>query len=169
MPTAASAARSVPPSTTGRVKRGGHLTAAGSISRCWSAGNVRLYRLPAAGGQPEVIVGDRGAAGNWSVAKDGSVAYAFASPGDLAQLYLKRPGQPPRKLTDLNAEVLAGKSIADVESFNFISNDNTYEIEAFLTKPMGMTAGSRHPLIVNIHGGPHAQQGPAFQIGRAHV
>ncbi len=127
-------------------------------------GSVRLYRLPAGGGQPELVVGDRGAVGGWSVAKDGAVAYAFTGLGDMAQLYLKRPGQAARKLTDLNAEVLAGKQRAEVESFTFISNDNKYEVEAFLTKPLGMTTGSRHPLIVNIHGGPHGQQGPAFNF-----
>ena len=71
---------------------------------------------------------------------------------------------PVKKLTDLNAQALAGKQIAEVESFTFISNDNKYEVEAFLTKPLGMTASSKHPLIVNIHGGPHGQQGPAFNF-----
>jgi dipeptidyl aminopeptidase/acylaminoacyl peptidase len=64
----------------------------------------------------------------------------------------------------LNAEALAGKEIAEVEPFTFISNDNKYEVEAFLTKPLGMTAPSKHPLIVNIHGGPHGQNGPAFNF-----
>src|SRR2546429_2407283 len=52
----------------------------------------------------------------------------------------------------------------EVESFTFLSNDNKYEVEAFLTKPLGMTAKSKHPLIVNIHGGPHGQNGPAFNF-----
>src|SRR5256885_12211234 len=34
---------------------------------------------------------------------------------------------------------------------------------SFLTKPLGMTATSKHPLIVIIHGGPHGQNGPAFR------
>lgn len=127
-------------------------------------GNVRLYRLPVSGGKPEIIVGDRGVVGAWSVAKGDTIAYTFASPTDLAQLYLKKGSEPARKLTDLNKDVLAGKSIAEVESFTFVSNDNKYEVEAFLTKPLGMTSGSKHPLIVVIHGGPHGQQGPAFNF-----
>ncbi|HSB10878.1 MAG TPA: S9 family peptidase [Blastocatellia bacterium] len=127
-------------------------------------GNVRLYRLPVAGGQPDVVVSDRGSVGAWSVAKNNAVAYAFASPADLAQLYLKDGAAQKRKLTDLNSQVLAGKQIAEVESFTFISNDNKYTVEAFLTRPIGMTATSKHPLIVNIHGGPHGQQGPAFNF-----
>jgi dipeptidyl aminopeptidase/acylaminoacyl peptidase len=126
-------------------------------------GHVRLYRLALSGGQPEVIVNGRGTVGAWSVTKQ-SVAYAFASPSDLAQLYLANADGTSRKLTDLNAQVLAGRQLGEVESFTFISNDNKYEIEAFLTRPLGMTANSKHPLIVVIHGGPHGQQGPAFNF-----
>jgi len=127
-------------------------------------GQVRLYRQPVTGGQPQVVINDRGTVGSWSVAKDNSVAYAFSSPADLAQLYLRSGSAVAKKLTNLNAEVLAGKQLAEVESFTFISNDNKYTIEGFLTKPLGMTATSKHPLIVNIHGGPHGQQGPAFNF-----
>lgn len=128
-------------------------------------GIVRLYRLPVAGGEPEPVVSDRGAVRSWSVGKAGTVAYSFHSPEDLPELYLKTGGAA-KKLTDLNAQVLAGKPIAQVEPFSFISNDNKYEVEAFLTRPLGMgrsaETGAKHPLIVNIHGGPHGQDGPPF-------
>lgn len=127
-------------------------------------GNVRLYRMPIAGGQPEVVVNEGGSVGAWSVANNNAIAYSFASPADLAELYVKSATAQTRKLTNLNSDVLAGKQIAEVESFTFISNDNKYTVEAFITKPLGMTAASRHPLIVNIHGGPHGQQGPAFNF-----
>jgi dipeptidyl aminopeptidase/acylaminoacyl peptidase len=125
-------------------------------------GSNHLMRLPISGAKAEYVVKDTGSVGGWSVAKDGTIAYGFASPKDLSELYLKTGNGAPRKLTDLNADVLAGKQIAEVESFTFVSNDNKFEVEAFLTKPLGMTATSKHPLIVNIHGGPHGQNGPAF-------
>ncbi len=90
--------------------------------------------------------------------------YAFTSPTDQAELYVRRGAGPARKLTDLNSAVLAGKPIAEVESFTFVSNDNRFEVEAFLTKPLGLAASGKYPLIVNIHGGPHGQQGPAFNF-----
>jgi dipeptidyl aminopeptidase/acylaminoacyl peptidase len=127
-------------------------------------GSNHLVRLPIAGGQPEYVVMDIGAVGSWSVGKNGAIAYAFTPPHDAAQLYYKAGNTAARKLTDLNKELLAGKPIADVESFTFVSNDNRFEVEAFLTKPIGMTATSKHPLIVEIHGGPHGQNGPAFNI-----
>jgi dipeptidyl aminopeptidase/acylaminoacyl peptidase len=134
-------------------------------------GSNHLLRLPVSGGKPEYVVKDAGVVASWSVGKNGAVAYAFTSPRDASELYYKS-GAASRQLTDLNHEVLAGKPIADVEPFTFVSNDNRFEVEAFLTKPIGMTDTSKHPLIVVIHGGPHGQNGPGFffknQVYAAH-
>jgi dipeptidyl aminopeptidase/acylaminoacyl peptidase len=123
-----------------------------------------LVRLPIGGGQPEYIVKDAGGVGSWSAGKNGAIAYSFTTPRDASELYYKSGTAAARKLTDLNQEVLTGKTIADVEAFTFVSNDNRFDVEAFLTKPIGMTATSRHPLIVSIHGGPHGANGPAFNF-----
>jgi dipeptidyl aminopeptidase/acylaminoacyl peptidase len=127
-------------------------------------GSIHLVRVPVSGGEPEYIVKETGGVGDWSVGKNGVIAYAFTSPRDAPQLYLKSGAAAPRKLTDLNQELLAGKPLAEVESFTFASNDNHFDVEAFLTKPIGMTATSKHPLIVVIHGGPHGQNGPVFNF-----
>jgi dipeptidyl aminopeptidase/acylaminoacyl peptidase len=127
-------------------------------------GNVKLYRQPAAGGKPEPVVNEPGTVGSFSIGRGGAVAYAFTSPSDMAQLYLKEGAGPARKLTNLNAELMSDREIAPVESFTFISNDNKWEVEAFLTRPLGMTKDSKHPMIAVIHGGPHGQQGPAFTL-----
>ncbi len=127
-------------------------------------GNVKLYRLPISGGKPEVVVGSRGIVGSWSLAQNGVLAYSFASPSDLAQLYRKNPRQTAKALTTLNVELLDGKLLGEVEAFSFISHDHAYQIEAFLTKPAVLNSALKHPLVVNIHGGPHSQHGPAFQF-----
>ena len=55
-------------------------------------GQVRLYRAPMSGGKPEVDRRTSAAAvGSISTAKD-VVAYTFASPSDLAQLYVAGGG-----------------------------------------------------------------------------
>jgi dipeptidyl aminopeptidase/acylaminoacyl peptidase len=127
-------------------------------------GNNVLMRLPASGGTAQYVVKERGGVFSFSVSKDGGLYYTYSSPSDLPQLYQKTGSGAPKKLTDLNADVLAGKQLGEVESLTFISNDNKFEVEAFLTRPIGMTASSKHPLIVNIHGGPHGQNGPAFSF-----
>src|SRR4029077_20048974 len=105
-------------------------------------GSIHLMRLAISGGKPEYVVKESGSIANWSLSKDGALAYGFASPRDAAELFLKSGDGAPRKLTDLNAELFAGKKLAEVEAFTFVSNDNKFEVEAFLTKPLGMTATS---------------------------
>ena len=102
--------------------------------------------------------------GSWSVGKGGYVlAYGLHSTGDFGELYLKL-GASTRQLTNLNAELLADRQVAEVESVVFLSDDAKYEVEAYLTKPLAIAPGSKHPLIVNVHGGPHGANGPAFDL-----
>ena len=68
-------------------------------------------------------------------------------------------------MTDLNADVLRGKRLAEVESFTFVLERQQVRgrgVSDQAGRPAPTTA--KHPLIVNIHGGPHGQQGPAFNF-----
>ncbi|PYR26199.1 MAG: hypothetical protein DMF98_09720 [Acidobacteria bacterium] len=112
---------------------------------------------------PERVVTDQGTVGSFSASKN-TIAYAFSSTTDQAQLYVIDGSAAPRKLTDLNTAVLGSKRLGEVESFTFVSNDNKFEVEAILTKPVGVSTTGKYPLIVNIHGGPHGQQGAAFNF-----
>ncbi len=149
------------------------------------SGSVGLHRvsIPEKGKfePPEAVVVSPGRVGAWSIAKSapGSVgaggaaagpsissdseghtlAYAFSSPTDLAQLFVASTGTTATQLTHLNAELLDNRQIAEVEDMTFASFDGL-EVQAFLTHPLGRTAGSRHPLITMIKGGPHGQRGP---------
>ncbi|MCC7177485.1 MAG: S9 family peptidase [Acidobacteria bacterium] len=140
-------------------------------------------RGPAAG-TPRVstIVGGRGGVGAFSVGK-GRVAYAFSATGSPSELFTvdvagaeapalrtpapalqagSAPHAQPVQVTTLNQALLGSRGLAEVEAFTF-SNEGL-EIEAFLTKPAGAASAkpASVPLIVMIHGGPHGQQGPAF-------
>ena len=125
-------------------------------------GHNRLLRQPVEGGKPEVVVGAAGSVGAWSVAPGDVVAYTFHTSQDLPQLYL-RAASSEKRLTELNAGVLASRQIAEVETINFLSFDNT-PVEAFLTRPLRLDVETRHPMIAMIKGGPHGQQGPAFNL-----
>lgn len=126
-------------------------------------GSSRLARVALAGGQPEILVNEPGTVGSFSVGKSGEIAYAFATPKDMPELYF-RDGSGAQAVTSLNSDILSGKQIAEVEPFTFTSNDNKFDVEAFLVKPVGMTSSGKYPLIVELHGGPHGQNGPAFQF-----
>jgi dipeptidyl aminopeptidase/acylaminoacyl peptidase len=126
-------------------------------------GEVHLYRSPVPGGKPEAVVKERGSVGSFSTHGD-LLAYTLSTPNDQAELYLKSGEGPAKRVTDLNHDALAGKSAEPVEAFSFVSNDNKWTVEAFLTYPVDFRADKKYPLIVNIHGGPHGQQGPAFNF-----
>jgi len=129
-----------------------------------SKGSTTLHRMKADGKGDEVVVrppGDRGDVTAFSIGRNGQVIASISSAGDLAELYLVQSGKMTA-LTSFNREVLEHKTIAPVEAYSFHSIDGL-PVEAFLTKPvLSGGAGDRHPLIVMIHGGPHGQQGPAF-------
>ncbi|MGA2263727.1 MAG: S9 family peptidase [Acidobacteriota bacterium] len=125
-------------------------------------GSVHLYRLRVAPGQPapEVVIGGVGSVGSWSSSADGTIVHSLNTPGDLPQLYMLKGGAETQ-LTNLNSEVLSGKTRAAVESFQFPSFDGL-NVEAFLTKPAILESGKKYPMIVMMHGGPHGQQGSMF-------
>jgi len=126
-------------------------------------GSSHLYRVPVAGGRPEVVISDAGHVGDYSLAKGGKLAYTFSPPNDMSELFVRSPGAPVRKQV-FNQDLFSDKDIAPVESYTFLSNDNKWEVEAFLTKPLGWRPDGRYPLIVNIHGGPHGANGPSFNF-----
>jgi dipeptidyl aminopeptidase/acylaminoacyl peptidase len=138
-------------------------------------GSVHLLRIPVSpagvAGTPQVVVNDLGWVYEFSAGKAGQIAYGLTTTKDMAELYVRSGATAPRKLTDLNAAILTGKQIASVDSVVAISNDNTFDVESFLVLPVGLAVNPRdtspakkYPLIVEIHGGPHGQNGPAFEF-----
>lgn len=123
-------------------------------------GRSTLYRFPVTTGAPTSAISGR-RVGAWSVDANGQIAFAYSTPSEPGALALSNAGAAPTTLLALNASVLADRAIAPVEALTFKAKDGL-EVEAYLTLPLGRTATSKHPLIVNIHGGPHGAQGPDF-------
>lgn len=124
-------------------------------------GSTFLYRVGADDRGLMAVLKDRGLVSGFSIAPRQTVAYAFQSPSTPADVFVKRGAEPVRQLTRLNAELLAGRDVSVPEAFQFASFDGT-RVQGFLTPPLGRDPGRKYPVIVNIHGGPHGQQGPAF-------
>jgi dipeptidyl aminopeptidase/acylaminoacyl peptidase len=125
-------------------------------------GSTKLVSVGLAGSGAATLVGERGSIGAFAVGK-GALAYALTTPASPAELYLaSEDGTNPKPVSSLNQPLLADRQIADVESLSF-TNDGL-SVEAFLTIPPAAPTAKPGsvPLIVMIHGGPHGQQGPAF-------
>jgi dipeptidyl aminopeptidase/acylaminoacyl peptidase len=67
----------------------------------------------------------------------------------------------PRRLTDMNAELFDELTLAPPEEIWYPSFDGR-KIHALVQKPVDFDPSKKYPLILNIHGGPHAAYGHTF-------
>jgi len=75
--------------------------------------------------------------------------------------YSLRKTQPITKLTNVNADVLDGIRLGKVEEVWYTSTGGT-RVQGWLIKPPGFDPSKKYPLIMEIHGGPHAMYNVAF-------
>jgi dipeptidyl aminopeptidase/acylaminoacyl peptidase len=85
-------------------------------------------------------------------------------PGDIITFNLKTPDRI-QQLTDVNADVLAGKKIGDQEEIWYTSVDN-FKIQGWIVKPPDFDPSKKYPLMLEIHGGPHSMYNVGFSFSR---
>jgi len=131
-------------------------------------GETRVARVGLDGSIRTVAEGLSGAdfdrpytGGSFSIARDGAIALAGGSATRPPDVVLVRGGAR-RQLTRLNAELLDGKRLGEVRRIALASSFDQRPIEAWITLPPEHRDGQRHPLILEIHGGPFAAYGPHF-------
>jgi dipeptidyl aminopeptidase/acylaminoacyl peptidase len=90
----------------------------------------------------------------------GTLASAHA-PGDIVAFDVSRP--EPRRLTEVNADVLAGRKLGEVEEIWYTSVDGL-RVQGWIVKPPDFDPSRRYPLILTIHGGPHSMYNGAFNF-----
>jgi dipeptidyl aminopeptidase/acylaminoacyl peptidase len=81
-------------------------------------------------------------------------------PQDVVKYSLKGPAQVSR-LTDVNADLLAGKQLAKTEEIWYSSSGNT-KVHGWIVKPPSFDPAKKYPLILEIHGGPFSMYSVAF-------
>jgi dipeptidyl aminopeptidase/acylaminoacyl peptidase len=99
--------------------------------------------------------------GQFSVGKGGVIAFTDSTPDHPADLSVWRGGKVQR-LTDLNAGLFAGKTLAKVEPLPVKSSYDGKPIGAWIVTPPDFDPSKKYPLILEIHGGPFAAYGPTF-------
>ncbi len=100
----------------------------------------------------------------YSLANDGTFAFVLSSaesPGDIA---VGRRGDPARRLTDVNSDVLGHKQQAELEEIWFESSHDGRQVQGWILKPPGFDPTQQYPLILEIHGGPFAAYGPRWDV-----
>ncbi|MFN0122657.1 MAG: S9 family peptidase [Blastocatellia bacterium] len=83
-------------------------------------------------------------------------------PGDIAAGSLNK--SELKTLTAVNADIMAGKTLGQVEEIWYNSSKDNRKIQGWIVKPPGFDPAKKYPLVLEIHGGPHANYGDRFDL-----
>ncbi|MEM1448823.1 MAG: S9 family peptidase [Planctomycetota bacterium] len=102
-----------------------------------------------------------------SLGRDGA-AYGVLStphePGDVVRLEPRGDGRPGfERLTAVHDDLLERVTLGEVEEIRYASSDGL-EIQGWIVKPPDFDPSQKYPLILQIHGGPHAMYGVRFDF-----
>ncbi len=100
--------------------------------------------------------------GAYSVADNGTVAFTLGDAAHPTDVAVVKAGGAPRRLTALNQDLFAGKTLAKVEHMSVASSYDKQPVDAWVMTPPGFDPSRKYPMILEIHGGPFAAYGPSF-------
>lgn len=89
------------------------------------------------------------------------VAMTLSTPTSIGDLFLIQDSGSPKQLTRINEGLFSQLRMSEPEEITYTSFDGK-SIQAWVQKPPGFDPKKKYPLILNIHGGPHAAYGYAF-------
>lgn len=91
--------------------------------------------------------------------KTQSFILGISTPTNPCDFYLKK-NEELTPLTDANREFLDDVFLSEPEEFTF--HRNGFDIQGWIMRPYGFKEGEKYPLILEVHGGPHAMYGQTF-------
>ncbi len=132
-------------------------------------GVTKLGRVSANGGRVSTVLAGIGGtdlgrpyvSGGYSVNAGGRYVATITNPrrpGDLAI----SAGGSARRITALNEDVLATKTIPDAEHIQVRSSADGRPVDGWIVRPPNFDPSRRYPLLLEIHGGPFQAYGPVF-------
>jgi dipeptidyl aminopeptidase/acylaminoacyl peptidase len=125
-------------------------------------GSLGVYRVGAGGGPvTRIVSGERVVTGFSLSRDDAAVAFVASEPDSPAEVFVAgTDGGAERRLTNVNREWTCEVALGRPERFRFERAGMT--VDAWIMKPVGFEPERRYPLLLNVHGGPHAQYGYPF-------
>jgi dipeptidyl aminopeptidase/acylaminoacyl peptidase len=122
--------------------------------------NLRLLDLSS--GSFTDVTPPKGEAFSCTISHDGSrVAYLYSDFMHPADVYIAGVnGGTPRRLTNVNGAYLASVTLSQPQEFD-VKDPAGFTVQAWFMPAIG-GSGSKHPTLLNIHGGPETQFGDTF-------
>ncbi|HET7619237.1 MAG TPA: S9 family peptidase [Vicinamibacterales bacterium] len=123
-----------------------------------SEATADLYRVPFAGGTPEMVASG-GAIGDVSLARQSMIVSksSMTAPAELFRV----AGQDLQAITHENDAWLKQVNMNPPESLT-VSGAGGTPVQYWLIKPPSFDAGAKHPVVFLIHGGPQGDWGDAW-------
>lgn len=126
-------------------------------------GVANLQRIDAATGAIAPVTTGNQEVMAYSASRDASAAAVLVSTptriGDLERLDLATGART--RLTDLNAALFSELTLTEPEEIWYTSFDGK-RVQTWVQKPPDFDPAKKYPVILNIHGGPHAAYGYTF-------
>lgn len=102
--------------------------------------------------------------GQFAVNSKGEIAFTQGVTDRPADLVLRSRKGKVKTITALNEDIFAHKALASVSAITVKSSVDQRDIEGWIALPPNFDANKKYPLILEIHGGPHAAYGPNFSL-----
>ncbi|MGI8553890.1 MAG: S9 family peptidase [Dehalococcoidia bacterium] len=127
-------------------------------------GAFHLFSVPVSGGKPHKVVGGGERTILSALAgRDGSRLALQLSRFDLpsAIVVVSADGTSEQQVTHLNEDLMHVAPLSAPEPLTFKGEDGG-EFEGWLIRPVNYREGTRYPMLLDVHGGPHGAWGPGF-------
>jgi acylaminoacyl-peptidase len=127
-------------------------------------GSCNLYEVPVRRGKPQPrLVGDHVVIGMSRTAAAGRAALVIGTaldPADVFTLDVDNPHDEPRRITNVNRQVLSKIRLSTPEPVACRRTGHT--VHGWVIRPPGFSAKRKYPMVLQIHGGPYGQYGHTF-------
>ncbi len=98
-----------------------------------------------------------------SLSNGGVAAGTFSAPQVTTNAATVSTRGDVRMLTDLNADILGDVTLGEIEEINYTTPDGT-DVQGWILYPPGFDPEQDYPMVLQIHGGPHAMYGVNFNF-----
>ncbi len=127
-------------------------------------GKANLIQVDIASGKVTEITHGNQAVERFRATSDAaSFAVVISTPTNIGDLFMvdRGPASAPRQITHINEKLFSQLNLTEPEEIWYTSFDGK-KIHAWIQKPPDFDSSKKYPLILNIHGGPHAAYGFVF-------
>ncbi len=100
--------------------------------------------------------------GSFTVANNGNYTTTVTGIHQPAELAVGGRRNGLSAITELNADLFINKTLGNVSELTWKSSFDQLDIQGWVVTPPEFDAEKKYPLILEIHGGPHATYGPVF-------